>query len=566
MSVRRRLLLVAAATASVIAGIVGLSLPPRALSTAPVSWTDGAVRGAYHVHSVRSDGSGTLDEIAEAASRAGLRFVVITDHGDGTRTPTPPSYRQGVLIIDAVEISTTAGHYVALGLTATPYPLAGAPSAVVEDVRRLGGFGIVAHPGSSRPSLRWTAWDEPVAGIEWLNADSEWRDEVWNSLGRTILTYAFRSPETLASLLDRPEEVLARWDALGATRNIPAFAGADAHARIGLRQRTDPDAATVHVPLPGYEASFRAFSNHVVPSLPLDGDAGADATRLIDAMAAGRAFTVVDGLATPGAFEFSGESDGVRASMGDALSLGDHTTLHARITAPPNTTLMLIRNGATVRTTDASRLDADVTGQSGVYRVEARLTGAPGHPPIPWIVSNPIYVGLRRPAPPSSVVSSLTEIAQAGLPDAGAEMGKGCTSEIRRAGAEGNAAVVWRYALGAGTPAGQFAAVSIRVGGGVAAFDRVRLRVSAERPVRLWFQLRAPIGLTERWGTTFYADPVEREIDLPLAGLLPIGVTSTLGAPLDKVNSLLIVADTLNTLPGTSARVTIAGVALIRRR
>ena len=45
-----------------------------------------------------------------------------------------------MLIIDGVEISTTRGHYGAVGLTASPYPLGGEAREVAEDVERLGGF------------------------------------------------------------------------------------------------------------------------------------------------------------------------------------------------------------------------------------------------------------------------------------------------------------------------------------------------------------------------------------------------------------------------------------------
>ena len=100
------------------------------------------------MHSQRSDGSGTIDEIAAAAARIGLQFVILTDHGDGTRAPEPPSYRSGVLMIDGVEISTQYGHYAAIDLPQSPYPLAGHPRDVIEDVRRLGGFRFAAHPGS----------------------------------------------------------------------------------------------------------------------------------------------------------------------------------------------------------------------------------------------------------------------------------------------------------------------------------------------------------------------------------------------------------------------------------
>src|SRR5437588_466579 len=80
-------------TAALVAAVAvwGLFLPPRreALDT---SWNDGSIAGAVHVHSRASDGRGTWDDIASAASRAALRFVVITDHGDATRPPEPPAY------------------------------------------------------------------------------------------------------------------------------------------------------------------------------------------------------------------------------------------------------------------------------------------------------------------------------------------------------------------------------------------------------------------------------------------------------------------------------------------
>ena len=42
-----------------------------------------------------------------------------------------------------------------IGLPVAPYPLGGEARDVLEDVRRLGGFGIVAHPDSPKEALRW---------------------------------------------------------------------------------------------------------------------------------------------------------------------------------------------------------------------------------------------------------------------------------------------------------------------------------------------------------------------------------------------------------------------------
>ena len=72
-----------------------LTLPPARISLAAAD--DGTVAGIAHVHSNRSDGRATPDEVAAAAARAGLKFVVFTDHGDATTAPEPPAYRNGVL-------------------------------------------------------------------------------------------------------------------------------------------------------------------------------------------------------------------------------------------------------------------------------------------------------------------------------------------------------------------------------------------------------------------------------------------------------------------------------------
>src|SRR5437870_7818393 len=170
-----RLLLLTAVLVAAVAVLAAVTVPParRALSPSPPD--DTTIAGILHVHTVRSDGRGTPDEIAAAAARTGVKFVVFTDHGDATRTPDAPVYRSGVLCLDAVEISTTGGHYLAVDMPPAPYPLGGEARDVVEDVRRLGGFGISAHPDSAKPDLRWREWTAAFDGIELLNLDTGWR-------------------------------------------------------------------------------------------------------------------------------------------------------------------------------------------------------------------------------------------------------------------------------------------------------------------------------------------------------------------------------------------------------
>jgi hypothetical protein len=68
-------------------------------------------------------------------------------------------------------------------------------------------------------------------------------------------------------------------------------------------------------------------------------------------------------------------------------------TLEARVAAPAGATMVLLKDGAAIRETRAESLIFGVDGGRAAYRVEVRLDGAPGEPPLAWILSNPIYVG-----------------------------------------------------------------------------------------------------------------------------------------------------------------------------
>jgi hypothetical protein len=545
--------------AAVIAMVLWL-LPPAAEHTAAPG--PNVVRGAYHVHTSRSDGSGTPEQVAAAAAAAGLQFVILTDHGDGTRPPDAPEYRSGVLVIDAVEVNTTAGHLAVLGIPRSPYPLAGTASAVLEDVHRLGGFGIAAHPGSPRPSLSWRAWDAPIDGLEWINGDSEWRDEPRAPIARALLTYLVRAPESIATLLDRPTNVMARWDELNAVRPTFAFAGIDAHARLGFTQEGDPDTSALHVPIPGYGASFRTLTNHVLLESPFSGDAASDAARLLAAIRRGRSYSVADALATPGALAFTASRGHETKTIGDVLLPGEEIVLRASLSAPTGTTLVLLKNGDRVHQVGEGPLEFRAAGERAFYRIEAYVPGSPGGPAVPWIVSNAIYVGGAAAGTVADQPAWMTTVAAA-AGDATAEAGTRDRSELTGSTQPLEpGSLRWRFELSGGAPAGQFAALQIPVSG-VHEYSAVRFRVSASRPTRAWVQMRVPNGSEDRWGSTFYANGIEREVVIPFSALQPIGVASNV-LPAERVRSLLFVVDTLNSLPGSAGEMALADIAWLR--
>jgi len=543
-----------------IVTIVWLLLPPAAERLAPPP--DPLIaRGAIHVHTARSDGAGTPERVAGAAHRAGLDFVVLTDHGDATRPPDPPRYVEGVLLIDAVEISTTDGHLIALGLPQAPYRLAGDARDVLEDVQRLGGFGIAAHPDSPKAELQWRDWKSPVDGLEWLNVDSEWRDESRMALSRALLTYWVRPGETLASLLDRPSRTFERWDVLAVTRPVVAVAGLDAHARIPLAGQSDVDEGR-SIGLPSYESSFRALSQSVVLQRPLGrttASALRDASAVLSAVREGNVYTVVDGLAGPARLDFHALVEGARIEMGKSIAGGRPVQLVATVTPPVRgISIVLIGNGKELaRTDDGARLaTTQRPGETpAAYRVEVRLPEAPGTPPVPWIVSNPIYVRDALGAPSPHARSVIHERAQFGGALGPWTIERSVTSDGQvdvSGDADQRPALHFTWRLGNGQPAGQYAALSVPVKDHeLAAFNAITLTISSLVPARVSVQVRIPHGGGLRWRRSIYADQRPRTVTIDLRDMKAVEAPPGTVLDLAKIDSLLVVVDTVNSSPGS---------------
>jgi hypothetical protein len=565
-SARRRAVIRRALLALALVGAVAVFflLPPQALSVTPAASAPPVLRGAIHIHTTNSDGSGTPDEVAAAAARAGLQFIVLTDHGDATRAPDSPRYRSGVLTIDAVEVSTSGGHVIALDLLQAPYPLRGEPDDVLEDLQRLGAMAIVAHPTSLKADLVWRGTGRRFDGVEWLNGDSEWRDERFSSLARILFTYWFRAPESLALILDRPDSALALWDRETRTHNVVGLGGSDAHAKIG-GDLDHGGPAAVH--LPSYEQVFRTFSIHL-PGVSLSRDAKADARAVIDAIRAGHVFTAVDAFAAPARLTFTASAPGMQAQAGDRVAAGAPLALHAELDAPALApTLTLYRDGSAIATATGRRLDFQADGTPGVYRLEAALPVRRGGGPLaPWLVSNPIYVGPPVPVVPPAVPAVVASriIYRDGSSPLAVEHSDQSSGAVEAVRAEGGTQLSLRYALGgrmSGAPFVAFASDALGIGG----YSSVRFTGRASRPMRVSLQLR---GSTEqgspRWRRSVYLDETARVITVPFTEFRPVTNGLATSPSLSSIGSLLFVIDTLNTKLGTNGELWIDDLAFVR--
>jgi len=537
-----RILLLASAGATAALVVVYQTLPPPAtVLTGALPST--IVLGAYHIHSVRSDGSGTVDSIARAAQTAGLAFIVLTDHGDGTSAPLAPAYRSGVLCIDAVEVSTNGGHVVALGLNgAAPFPMAGEPADVIEDIHRRGGFAVVAHPDSPKLELQWRAWETPFDGIEWLNADSAWRDQTNLDLTAVAARLLLRPPETIASLFRRPTLTLRRWDALLRRRPVVGLAGLDAHANLAG--------------WPRYVDMFNTLVEAAVLDRPLTGRADDDARAIVSALREGRAYSIIRAFASPATLEFSAETGSATVHMGDWTPADGTLTWRVRVPQAPNAQVVLVGGDKAIARGRGS-LTFSGAAAPGAYRVE--VSYAPFS--TPWIVSNPIYVGtpdrfLVEP-PPAPAADSLDVLGSTAWR---VEHDAASTGQLVRDGS----GLRFDYALGPGRLASQYAAAVVPVDA-TTGFDRVQLTVRADHPMRVSVQVRLPGGRGgQRWRRSTYVDDQRRTIVLPLSTFAPADRPTSQQPIASVVQELLVVVDTVNTAPGARGTIWLSAAGLGR--
>jgi len=336
-----------------------------------------------HVHSVYSDGTGTVPEIAAAAARTGAHAVVITDHDD-TRAAAEAGWHDGVLVVAGHEISPAHGsHLLALGPPRPVRHRGRTLAAALDEVHAAGGLAIAAHPFSRGGWLLGRAGRAAPFGDLRRGVDGI---EVWSLVTDTLehirspwrLVRFARDPDAI--LTDPPAANLAAWDALGARRRVPAIGGLDAH-QYGIRRGDRVVVRTM-----AYERTFALLRTHVLLDRPPTGDAVADTAGLHAAIAAGRAFVARDSLADATGFRF-GAADGA-PSMGDEAPFAGPLELIAR--APADCELRLWRDGRLVAGHARTRELRHVARGPGVWRVSAHVRHR-GRLRT-WVLSNPVYL------------------------------------------------------------------------------------------------------------------------------------------------------------------------------
>src|SRR5262249_45423439 len=132
---------------------------------------------------------------------------------------------------------------------------------------------------------------------------------------------------------------------------------------------------------------------------------------------------------------------------------------------------------------------------------------------------------------------------------------------------DSGSAMELRFTLRPGGRINQYVALVTNDVGAIAQSTRFTFDAWADRPMRISVQLRAPAPGTpidDRWLRTVYVDQQKRTVTIPYYDMRKIE-SWTPGRPqLARVRWLMFVIDAVNTLPGTSGRLSIGQVRLER--
>jgi hypothetical protein len=344
--------------------------------------------GAMHMHSVYSDGSGEVADIAKAASEVGLDYIILTDHN--TLRALKEGYEGwhgNTILLVGCEINDrqNKNHYLAFGINQA-FSTRLSAAEYVSKVREADGIGFIAHPHEKRtnmkeqPSYPWIDWDvDGFTGIEIWNHMSEWME----SLTEKNKYQSFLHP--LKTIVAPQKKTLKLWDDLNLKRKVVGIGGVDAHAHkynlLGF----------LEVEIFPYKVLFKSIRTHILTKEEIKkgrSEESVDKAKKIiySALEYGSCFIANDYHGDSRGFKFFAEADKKTYEMGDRISKTSKVKLKIII---PNSKaeIKLIRNGRVIESWEAQESAFNINSK-GVYRVEVYLNGKA------WIFSNHIRIGI----------------------------------------------------------------------------------------------------------------------------------------------------------------------------
>jgi hypothetical protein len=344
--------------------------------------------GAIHVHSVYSDGSGEVSDIAEYARESGLDFFILTDHN------TLRAYHEGfekwygntfALVGCEINDKENKNHYLAFGINKTVSTRMPAKD-YVKKIKDMGGIGFIAHPHEKRNSMKehppypWTEWKTTdFTGIEIWNHMSEWMEGLTEQNKYNYFIHPLRS------IIAPNQETLEVWDSLNMKRKVVGIGGVDAHAhKINVL-------GFVEMEIFPYKVLFKSLRTHILCDEELvvsneSHEINHSKKCIYNSLAHGRCFISNFYHGDAKGFQFYANVGKKIFNMGDRVPFSK--SLKLIVSVPKiSSTIRLVHNGKVKKQKEGLTAEFDVKSK-GIYRIEV-LNNQNA-----WIFSNHIRIGI----------------------------------------------------------------------------------------------------------------------------------------------------------------------------
>ena len=346
---------------------------------------------AMHMHTVYSDGNGTHAQLAEAALKAGLDAILVTDHNIWVQDVEGyvQKGKHRVLVLSGEEVHDQTlevgkNHLLILGNNRELARYAADPQKLIDQATAAEALTFIAHPiedalpAFGEAAYNWEDWQViGYTGIELWNHLSEFKSRS-QSLPKAALHALFPAFMPMGPL----PQTLSLWDELlqKSKQPVVAIGGVDAHE---LRIKQGP----IRLVLYPYEQHFRAVTNHLFIPKALTGDWMEDKRMIYATLRQGHSFVAYDLPHSTRGFRLTVNCDEGTFLMGDRVPADSGLTFQVRL--PMRTHVRLLKDGKVVKEHWDREVLTHITKEPGIYRAEVYIDYLGRH--RGWIFSNPIY-------------------------------------------------------------------------------------------------------------------------------------------------------------------------------
>ncbi|MBD3233773.1 MAG: histidinol-phosphatase [candidate division Zixibacteria bacterium] len=333
------------------------------------------ITGCVHIHTTDSDGTQSIEEIAEIANQLGLDFIIVSDHMTlKSLKEGKEGYYGNTLVLIGYEIHDpdNRNHYLVYGLDEILPSNLRAPD-YVKMAADKDALGIIAHPDEIRghlpeyPRYPWTEWNiEGFNGIEIWNHMSRWME----GLKKYNKLKMFLSPRSF--LTSPSDRILRIWDEFNQDRKVAGIGSIDVHA---FPYKFGPFRLTIFP----YKVQFQAIRTHLVLDKPLSRNLEVAKQQVITAIKECRVFISNYRWGDASEFKAFAESESSRVEIGGYANWTEGMDLS--VSVPKAGEIAVIRNNKLYERCKG-KIERIPLRIPGLYRVEVKLKNKG------WIFSN----------------------------------------------------------------------------------------------------------------------------------------------------------------------------------